>query len=390
MSTVTTKTLPFHLPLIGEEEIDAAVEVLRSGWLTTGPRVKRLEKEFAAYVGAPHSIALNSGTAALHLALDAIGLKQGDEVIVPTLTFAASGEVVTYFGARPVLVDCEPYSFTINLIDVERAITPRTRAIVPVHFAGHPCEMDQLLEIAGRHGIRIIEDAAHALPAKYKGRMIGTIGDITCFSCYATKTITTGGEGGFAVTLNSDFADTMRMKSLHGISKDAWNRYAPDGSWRYEILDSGYKYNLTDLAAAIGSVQLKKCDRMRQRRAELAARYTRWFANHDAFSLPEVKPHVTHAWHLFVVLTNPDVLSIGRDQLVTELNQRGIGTSVHFIPLHLHPYYQKTWSYKPGDFPIAEDYFERCLSLPIYPGMLDEDVDRITETLGLIARQYRR
>ena len=390
MPLIASNTVPFHVPSIGQEEIDAAVEVLRSGWLTTGPRVQRLEKEFAAYLHVPHSIALNSGTAALHLALDAIGLKQGDEVILPTITFAATGEVVTYFGARPVLVDCEPEAFTIDPVAVERAITPRTRAIIPVHFAGHPCQMDDLLEIAQRHRIHVIEDAAHALPAHYKGKMIGTLGDITCFSCYATKTITTGGEGGFAVTSNSEFAETMRLKSLHGISKHAWNRYAPDGSWRYEILDSGYKYNLTDLAAAIGSVQLEKCDRLHQRRSEVAARYTRWFARQDAFALPDVKSYVTHAWHLYVILVNPDVLRISRDKLLVEMSQRGIGTSVHFIPLHLHPYYHDTWGYSTGMFPIAEDYFERCLSLPIYPGMLDEDVDRITDTLGEIAREFRR
>lgn len=390
MTPTITRFLPFHVPLIEKEEIAAAVEALESGWLTTGPKVKEFEKEFADFIGQSETVALSSATAALHLALDAVGLKEGDEVIIPTLTFASSGEVVTYFKARPVLVDCEPQYFGMDPAAVQHAISPKTKAIIPVHFAGHPCNMDALLEIARLHNFRIIEDAAHSLPARYKGRMIGTIGDVTCFSFYATKTITTGGEGGMAVTSNPEMADRMRVMRLHGISKDAWKRYAPNGAWRYQILDAGYKYNLTDLSASIGLAQLRKCNRMWERRTELAHRYNRALAGEEAFVLPAVSPDVVHAWHLYVILVNPQVLRIHRDQLIEELKDRAIGTSVHFIPLHLHPYYQDAWNYRPGHFPIAEDYSERCLSLPIFPGMSNDDLDHVAEALRDIARAYRR
>jgi perosamine synthetase len=389
MLSGVTKLLPFHLPLIEEEEIQAVVQVLQSAWITTGPKAKQFEQAFAEYVGARHAVAVNSGTAALHLALDAIGLEEGDEVLVPTMTFAATAEVVLYFKARPVLVDCCPDSFNMDPVEAEKAITPRTKAMIPVHFAGHPCEMDQLQSVARASALRLIEDAAHALPARYKGRMVGTIGDISCFSFYATKTITTG-EGGMATTENEEYANRMRIMSLHGISKDAWKRYTAEGTWRYEILEAGYKYNLTDLQAALGLTQLAKCQRMWERRAALAGRYCRGLEPMDAFRLPQVNADVQHAWHLFVVLVNPEALRIHRDQVIEELRQRGIGTSVHFIPLHLHPYYQRRWGYRNGQFPVSEYYFERCISLPLYPRMTDDDADRVIQALRDIAREFRK
>lgn len=389
MLTTATKFLAFHIPLIEEEEIQAVCDVLRSGWITTGPKVKQFEREFGKYIGASHAVPVNSCTAALHLALEAIGLEQGDEVILPTLTFAATGETVLYFKARPVLVDCTPTTFNLDPDCVERAISPRTKAIIPVHFAGQPCEMDRILDIAARHNLKVIEDAAHALPARYKGRMVGTIGDITCFSFYATKTLTTG-EGGMVVTENADYADRMRIMALHGISKDAWKRYSAEGSWRYEILAPGYKYNLTDLQAALGLVQLGKCNAMWMRRATMAERYTEALSSLNAFETPRVRQDVQHAWHLYVVLVNPEALRIHRDQVIEELRQRGIGTSVHFIPLHTHPYYQKELGYRAVDFPVTDNYFDRCISLPLYPGMSDDDQDRVIEALTDIAAKFRR
>ncbi len=388
-SSVAVTPLHFHEPLIEEEEIQAVAEVLRSAWITTGPKVRQFEKAFAQYVGARRAVAVNSGTAALHLALDAIRLQAGDEVLVPTMTFAATAEVVLYFRARPILVDICPDSFNIDPVEVEKAITPRTKALIPVHFGGHPCEMAQLESLARSSSLRIVEDAAHALPAQHQGRTVGTMGDITCFSFYATKTITTG-EGGMATTENPEYADRMRIMSLHGISKDAWKRYTAEGTWRYEILEAGYKYNLTDLQAALGLTQLAKCQRMWERRAALAERYRRGLEPLEAFRLPQVSADVQHAWHLFVILVNDEALRIHRDQVIEELRQRGIGTSVHFIPLHLHPYYQRHQGYRAGQFPVAEYYFQRCISLPLYPRMADADADRVLEALHDIAREFRR
>ena len=387
--SAVAKFLPFHVPLIEEEDIQAVTNVLRSNWITTGPKVKEFEQEFEKLTQARHAVAVNSGTAALHLALRAIGIEAGDEVLVPTMTFAATAEVVVYLQAKPILVDCTAEHFNIDPDEVERSLTPQTKAIVPVHFGGHPCEMGRLLDIARSRNLRIVEDAAHALPAGFHGRTVGTIGDITCFSFYATKTVTTG-EGGIATTEDEEYADHMRLLSLHGISKDAWNRYSATGSWRYQILEVGYKYNLTDLQAALGLVQLGKCEAMWRRRAAIAERYRHALSTFDGFHVPPMKPNIQHAWHLFVVLVDSDVLRIHRDQVIEELRQRGIGTSVHFIPLHLHPYYQQKWGYRPGQFPNAERHFERCLSLPIYPRMTDEDVEYVIESLQNIAAEFRR
>jgi perosamine synthetase len=381
--------VPFHKPAIGEDEIQSVVETLRSGWLTTGHKVKRFEEDFAKYVGAKHAVAVNSGTAALHLALDAVGIKEGDEVIVPTMTFTATAEVVLYFKAKPVLVDCQRDTFNLDPTKIEAAITPKTKAIIPVHMAGQPCDMDEIMNIAREHDLRVIEDAAHSLPASNHGHVVGTIGDITCFSFYATKTITTG-EGGMATTEISEWAQRMRMMSLHGISHDAWKRYTKEGSWYYEVVSPGFKYNLTDIAAAIGIEQLKKCDQFWKARQRIATIYEKAFADIEEIQIPRCRKDVQHAWHLFVIQLNLEHLKINRGQFIEALREKEIGTSVHFIPLHLHPYYRDKFGYKPGDFPNASAAFERIVSLPIYPKMTEGDVERVVKAVRKIVLENRR
>lgn len=381
--------LPFALPDIGEEEIASVVETLRSGWLTTGPKVKRFEAEFAKYVGAREAVAVNSATAALHLSLDAIGLTAEDEVIVPTITFAATAEVVRYFDARPVLVDCEDDTLNLSPEAFERAITPRTKAVIPVHIAGQSCDMDAIGEIARRHNLRVIEDAAHSFPAKYHGRMIGTISEITCFSFYATKTITTG-EGGMLVSDDPAIIERARIMSLHGISRDAWKRYTAEGSWYYEILQPGYKYNLTDIAAALGLEQLKKAQRFLEIRTRYAALYDELFADVPAIRRPSVRGDVQHAWHLYAIRLQSEVLSISRNELMEELKRRNIGASVHFIPLHMQPYYRDLYGYAPDDLPVAAAAYEQLVSLPIYTRMSEEDVRYVADSvLDICARHGR-
>jgi dTDP-4-amino-4,6-dideoxygalactose transaminase len=387
--TTTTKPLPFHVPMIEQEEISAVVEALESGWISTGPKAKCFEEAFARFIGARHALAVSSGTAALHLSLDAMGLKEGNEVLVPTLTFTATAEVVTYFKAKPVLVDVDPLYFNLSLEDAEQKITPETRAIIPVHFAGHPCSMDSIRELARARDLTVVEDAAHAIPAKYRGKNVGRLSPLTAFSFHAVKTLTTG-EGGMVTTDDDSLADRIRLMRLHGMSRDGWKRYTAEGSWRYEISEAGYKYNLTDPQAAMGLVQLSKCERMWRRRVEIAHKYDRAFARLDSYRTPEVALDVQHARHLYVVLIEPSMFRIHRDQVIEELRQRGIGVAVHFIPLHLQPYYQREWGYQAGDFPVAEEYFDRCISLPIYPRMTDEDTDRVIEGLEDIAAKFRR
>jgi dTDP-4-amino-4,6-dideoxygalactose transaminase len=381
--------LPFHIPEIGEDEIESVIDTLRSGWLTTGPKVKQFEEEFAKSIGSSHAVAVNSGTAALHLALEAVEINEGDEVIMSTMTFAATGEVVLYFKARPVLVDCRPDTLNLDPDQLEKAITSKTKAIIPVHTGGQSCEMDRIQQVAKQHNLKVIEDAAHALPARYRGKMVGTIGDITCFSFYATKTITTG-EGGMATTDNPEWAERMRIMSLHGISKDAWKRYTSEGSWYYEILYPGYKYNLTDIAAAIGIEQLKKCNRFWEVRQRYAALYNQGFQDVPAITIPHVAQDVQHAWHLYIIQLDLEQLQIGRSEFVELLKKMNIGTSVHFIPLHLHPYYRDTFGYRPEDFPNASAVFERIISLPIYPKMTEADVQDVIDAVREIARHYRR
>jgi perosamine synthetase len=381
--------LPFHRPDVGEEEVEEVLGVLRSGWLTTGPKAKQFEQEFAAMVGAKHAIAVNSCTAALHLALEAAGLREGDEVLVPTMTFAATAEVVTYFKARPVLVDCEEDTLNVAADRLEAAITDRTKAIIPVHFAGQPCDMDSILCLARAHNLYVIEDAAHALPARYRGKMVGAIADSTCFSFYATKNITTG-EGGMVTTNNDEWAARIRMMTLHGLSRDAWNRYSKEGSWYYEILCPGFKYNLTDIAAGLGLAQLKKCDRLWKAREHYATHYDEGFRDLPEIIRPQAPSHVQHAWHLYVIQLDLDRLRISRNEFIQQLQNRGIGCSVHFIPLHLHPYYREIWGYSPNDLPVASRVFQRILSLPLYSNMTPAEIDHVITAVRNVVKENRR
>jgi dTDP-4-amino-4,6-dideoxygalactose transaminase len=368
--------IPFARPDIGHEELDGVRQVLESGWLTTGEQVHRFEREFASYVGAKHAIALNSGTAALHLALEAIGLTSEDEVIVPAYTFTATAEVVLYFGAKPVLVDVDARTLNIDPERVAAAITERTKAIIPVHFGGLAADLDALRAIAKAHDIAIIDDAAHALPSRYRGRLIGAISDFTCFSFYATKTITTG-EGGMLCTDDDAFAARVRVMALHGISHDAWNRYRAEGSWYYEVVAPGFKYNMTDIAAALGLAQLAKVDRMRDRRQEIALRYNEAFGDDPAFETPPFEAPADHSWHLYALRLN----GIDRRAFIENLRSQGVGASVHFIPLHLHPFYRDRFGYTRDSFPVATREYEREVSLPIYSVMSDDEVATVIDAV---------
>jgi perosamine synthetase len=389
MTKVKELTVPFHRAEVGEQEAQAVADVVRSGWLTMGSRTIEFEEKFANYIGAKHAICVCSGTAALHLCLDAIGLKDGDEVLVPTTTFTASAEAVTYLNAKPVLVDIDPVTLCIDPADAERRITPRTRAIMPVHLAGHPCDMDAIHSLAKRRGLRVVEDAAHSLPTSYHGSRVGAISELTAFSFYATKPITTG-EGGMITTEDDDLAARMRMMRLHGISRDAWKRYSAEGSWYYEVHETGYKYNSTDFQSAIGIVQLEKCDAMNEARAKIASRYTREFSKVQSLQVPTVEANCESAWHLYILRLKLEELTIDRAQMIEQLKTRGIGASVHFIPLHMHPYYKLTYGYSAEEFPVASREFERYLSLPIFPGMTGEQIDYVIESVLDIVREAAR
>ncbi len=386
---MTQPFLPFALPEITEDEIASVVETLRSGWITTGPKTKELERRFAEATGSPHAVMVNSCTAALHLALEAVGLRAGDEVIVPTLTFAASAEVVRYFGATPVLVDVRATDHNVSPEAVEAALTPRTRAVIPVHFAGQACDMDELGALARSRGAALVADSAHCFPGSYKGRNVGTLADVTCFSFYATKTMTTG-EGGAAVTANPDWADRMRIMALHGISRDAWKRYTAEGSWYYEIVAPGYKYNLTDVASALGLGQLARAEAMLARRRAIADAYDAAFGGLEALELPGRASDRSHAHHLYVLKLRAGALSIERDRFIEELKARGIGTSVHFIPLHLHPYYREAFGYAPEQLPVGLDLYRRSVSLPIYSRMSDAEVARVAAAVREVVATFRR
>jgi perosamine synthetase len=391
--------LHFSLPMIEDDELGEVIETLKTGWITTGAKSKRFEEEFKKYIGCKHAVSVNSCTAALHLALEAIGIKEGDEVVTSPMTFAATAEVIRYFRAKPVFVDIDPVTMNLDVEALEHTVKrkcgyknrTKLKAIVPVHYAGYPCDMDAIMALASKYDLRIIEDAAHAFPTSYKRKMIGTLGDITCFSFYATKNITTG-EGGMITTENEEYADRMRIMSLHGISKDAWKRYTAEGSWYYEIIAPGYKYNLTDIAAGLGIAQLKKVDAFLKRRMQIADRYHEAFQELKEIDLPlanEGKEGTTHSWHLYVIRLNLQRLRIDRNGFIDELKRKGIGTSVHFIPLHIHPYYRETYGYQPDDFPVAFETYKRIISLPIYAKMTDQDVERVIESVTDIVKSNR-
>ena len=402
--------VPFFRPNVTDAEINEVVAALRSGWLTTGPRVKRFEEEFAEAVGAPHAVAVNSCTAALHLAVEALGLRAGEAVLVPTLTFAATAEIVRYLGAIPLLVDCDPVTLNVDLEDAGRkleslaagravaGVPAGTKAvgIIPVHVGGLMMDIAKVKAFADRHDLWVVEDAAHSFPAAWRsspGQAWQRCGEntsaISCFSFYANKTITTG-EGGMATTSDGDLADRMRRMSLHGLSQDAWKRYSGGGKWDYRILAPGFKYNLTDVAAAIGIHQLARAETMRKEREAIAQRFAEAFAGADELETPPMPKDRIHSWHLFPIRLRLDRLSISRNTVIDELRERGVACSVHWRPLHLHPYYTETFGWRPEDLPTATAVWERLISLPIFPGMRDEEIAAVVENVRAVCKDNRR
>jgi dTDP-4-amino-4,6-dideoxygalactose transaminase len=388
MTTERKAFIPFSPPWIGEEEITEVIDTLRSNWITTGPKVKRFEKAFSSFTGAPKALAVNSATDAMLVGLAALGIGPGDEVITTPMTFCSTAHVIEHLGARPLFVDVEPDTLNINPDLVERAITSRTRAIMPVHLYGHPCEMDSIMEIARQLNLFVVEDAAHALPALYKGRMIGTIGTLTAFSFYATKNLTTA-EGGM-LTGDPDLIDRARLWSLHGMSRDAYKRYSAEGSWHYEVVLPGFKCNMTDIQASLGLHQLNKLPAFQKRRREVVQAYNIAFQNIPELETPMERLEVESAWHLYVMRLNLDRLSIDRARFIEELKARKIGTSVHFIPLHLHPYFRDKYGYQPEDFPTAYGNYKRIVTLPLHPRLSKEDVARIIGAVKEVVAVYRR
>ncbi|MBV8732359.1 MAG: DegT/DnrJ/EryC1/StrS aminotransferase family protein [Acidobacteriia bacterium] len=378
--------LPYALPCIGAAEIRGVIDALRSGWITTGPKVQRFEEEFARYIGCHQAIAVNSATGGLHVVLAALDIGPGDEVIVPTMTFCSTAHVVTHVGATPVLVDVDS-NCLMTAETVRKAITPNTKAIIPVHYGGQACNMDELLELADRNGIAIVEDAAHAVGCEYRGSKIGTHGRAVAFSFYATKNLATG-EGGMITTNDEKLAQRMRILTLHGMSRDAWNRYHDKGSWYYEVVEAGFKYNMTDIQAAIGIPQLRRLDAMNKRRRLIAAQYNEAFAPLEELRLPQELPDRNHVYHLYPIRLD-ERLTIDRAGFIDALKARKIGASVHFIPLHRHPHFQERYGYGPAEFPIAEQIFSGIVSLPLYPRMTDEDVSDVISAVTEIVQEHR-
>lgn len=384
--------LPFALPDLGQEEIDEVVDSMRSGWITTGPKAARFEDEFRKYVGSRHAFAVNSATSGLHLALDAIGIERGDKVVTTPYTFTATSEVVRYFDADPIYCDIDERTLNIDTQTLESVVEAaiaqhgrKVKAIMPVHIAGQACDMGKILEIARRHGLRVVEDAAHALPTTFEGRMVGTMSDVTVFSFYATKTLATA-EGGMVVTEDDELARRIKVMRLHGFNRDAWDRYnSPKASWYYEIVAPGYKYNMPDMAAAMGLHQLAKCERFAARRKAMAERYDRELSGLDGIQLPHVERRADrHAWHLYVIQMNPQ----WRDAFFEKMKEHGIGCSVHFIPLHLQPYWRDRYGFVPESFPHALAAFQRVMSLPLYTKMSDDDQTRVVDALKAVHQEF--
>jgi len=383
--------LPYCLPDITESEIDEVVSTLKSGWLAKGPRTRLFEQKFAEYVGAKHAVGMNSCTAALHIALVAAGIEPGDEVITSPMTFAASANTIIHTGATPVFVDIDPLTGCIDADAIEVKVTPRTKAIVPIHYSGQACDLDKIYGVAEKYGLFVSEDAAHAFYTQYKGRMIGSgAPGAVSYSFYATKNLATG-EGGMLTTDDDKIAERARVLVSHGMSKSAWNRYAKGGSWRYDIEEFGYKYNMFDIQAALGLKQLERLGTMQQRRAEIANAYTQAFAAMPAMIVPKPSRDTsTHCWHLYVIRLNPAKLNLTRDRFIEGLAERNIGTSVHFIPVHLMSAYANRYGYKPGDFPYCEAWFDNVVSLPLYPTLNDDDVQYVIEAVRELVSEYSR
>jgi len=388
-SPVRTEYLPFARPAIGDDEIREVEATLRSGWLTVGPRTRKFERVVAEYLGVEQTAAVSSCTAALHLAMVCFGIGPGDEVVLPTLNFAAAPNMVIHLGAKPVFADVDPVTMNVtpSLLDV--ATTDHTKLYVPVHFGGRPCEIDEIVTLGRSRGVRVLGDAAHAIGADVAGRKIGTIADATAFSFYVTKGITTG-EGGVVSSKDPAMIERARLLSLHGMSSDAWKRYSEHGPWFYEILDAGYKYNMNDVQAAMGLCQMEKVDAFREARQRVADFYTRALGDMEGITVPPPFDVGHHAWHLYPIRIDLDSITIDRDRFIQALLKEGIGVSVHFIPLHLHPFYRDRLGYGPGSFPAAEEYFRRAVSLPIYPSMTDEDVRDVVLAIAKLLDHYKR
>ena len=372
--------LNFSEPAIGQEEIDEVVRTLKSGWLTTGEKSKSFEEKFARYTGAPHAIALSSGTAALFLSLIVNSVQAGDEVITTPFTFISTANVIHHLGAKPVFADIDETTYNIDPDKIAHAITKRTKVILPVHYSGQACDMKSIMNIAEKHNLQVIEDAAHALGAEYYGKKVGSLGNLTCFSLFPTKNITTG-EGGMIVLNDSEKAKRLTRLRLHGMSKDGWKRYSKEGSWYYEVHEAGYKFNLSDINAALGLVQLDKIENLNQKRKALVDYYLKNLSKIPGIKTLKIKPQMKSSWHIFPIWIDEKIFGLDRNQLIKELWKRNIGTSVHFIPLHLQPFYQKTYHYKKGDFPVTEKVYEGIVSLPLFPDMKRGDVDDVVEAI---------
>ena len=383
------RKIPFHRPSIGPAEREAVMEVLDSRWLTTGQKSVAFEEAVRDRVGSAHAVAVNSATAALHLILEALGIHSGDEVIVPTYTFAACGEVCRYLNARPRLADVDPVTFDLTAETIEPQLRPETKAIMVVHYGGRLANMEPILELARSRGLAVIEDAAHALPCSRSGRAAGTWGTAGALSFYATKTVTTG-EGGMVITDSAEIADRARLMRLHGMSRDAWKRYGDTGSWFYEVVAPGWKYNLSDVLAAIGLGQLDRFDEFQRRRVELVGRMSGGLADVPEVRTMLARPDVTHAWHLFPIALELERLAIDRARFINELRAENIGTSVHFIPIHRHPHFRDSLALRPEDFPVAEDAYRRAITLPLFPRMSDRDADDVVAAVRKIALAFRR
>jgi len=381
------KFLPFSRPSISREAIDEVVACLESGWITTGPRVKKFEDDLKSYVSAPHALVLSSATAGLHLVLAALQLKPGDEVITTPMTFAATLNTIVLTGGKPVLVDVEPGTYNMDVTKIEKAVTNRTRAIMPVHFAGLPVDLNPVYDFAKKYNLRVIEDAAHAIGTEYKGKRIGSFGDIQVFSFHPNKNMTTG-EGGCVVTRDDKMAEAVALLRFHGMDREAWNRFGKKGSQHYEIIAPGYKYNMMDIQAALGLHQLKQLDGFIKRRTELAVRYGKLLSGWPQWSLPK-EPFYSHlhAWHLYTPLINPDSAGMDRDAFMQGMKDRNIGTGLHYRAVHLYPYYREQFGFKRGDFPIAETISDRIVSLPLFPAMTDADQDRVIAAMDDLFRR---
>lgn len=381
--------LPYHKPYIDEDEINEVVETLKSGWLTTGPRTFQFENDFKEYIGCDHAIGLNSCTAGLHLALSIQAFNPGDEVITTTMTFPATASAMVHEQLSPVFVDIEPGTLTIDVNKIEEKISPRTRAIVPVHYAGHPCDMDPIMEIADKNNLVVIEDAAHAIETKYKGRKIGNLGNPTAFSFYANKNITTG-EGGMLTLNDESIAEQIRILRLHGISRDAWKRFGKNGYMHWDFEIPGYKFNMTDINAAMGIHQLKKADRFLQLRKKYAYQYDQAFQQIPEIEVLETRDYAEHSHHLYVISLKLEQLALTRDEFVDAIQSAGIGVAVHYRALHLQPYFQKEKRVRLDTFPIATRYSENIISLPLYPRMSPQDVDRVIGVVTDLVTRHRR